>query len=226
MKLQKNNGTRGVSYGIIGLGRFGTALAIELAGRGREVLVVDADEERVRCLRDYTENAFVVHSLDRNTLMETGIQNCDVAVVCICEKMDVSILTTLHLKSMGIARVVAKAASAEHGEILEKLGAEVVYPERDMAVRLARRLEPSKILNYLELSEKIDISKAMVPGSFVGKRVVDVDVRRRYGLNIIAIEHRGEIFTDITPDYVFRDGDQIFVIGDRTRISALERELP
>ena len=226
MNFKKNSTGSGLSYAIIGLGRFGTALAIELANRGREILVIDADEERVRCLRDYTENAFVVHNLDRNTLMETGVQNCDVAVVCIGEKMDVSILTTLHLKSLGIPRVVAKAASAEHGEILEKLGAEVVYPERDMAVRLARRLEPSKILNYLELSEKIDISKAMVPGSFVGKRVVEVDVRRRYGLNIIAIEHRGEIFTDITPDYVFRDGDQIFVIGDRTRISALERELP
>lgn len=226
MNFKKNSAASGLSYGIVGLGRFGTALALELANRGREILVIDADEERVRCLRDYTENAFVVHSLDRNTLMETGVQNCDVAVVCIGEKMDVSILTTLHLKSMGIPRVVAKAASSEHGEILEKLGAEVVYPERDMAVRLARRLEPSKILNYLELSEKIDISKAMTPRSFVGKRVVDVDVRRRYSLNIIAIEHRGEIFTEITPDYVFRAEDQIFVIGDRTRIGALERELP
>lgn len=222
----KKSAAAGLSYGIIGLGRFGTALALELASRGREILVIDADEERVRCLRDYTENAFTVHSLDRNTLMETGVQNCDVAVVCIGEKMDVSILTTLHLKGLGIPRVVAKAASAEHGEILEKLGAEVVYPERDMAVRLARRLEPSKILNYLELSEKIDISRAMTPKSFVGKRVVDVDVRKRFGLNIIAIEHKGEIFTDVTPDYVFRDEDQIIVIGDRARISALERELP
>ena len=121
--------------------------------------------------------------------------------------------------------MVAKATSAAHGEILEKLGAEVVYPERDMAVRLARRLEPSKILNYIELSEKIDISKAMTPPSFVGKRVVDVDVRRRFGLNIIAVEHGGEIMTEITPDYVFRAEDQIFVIGDRSRISDLEREL-
>ena len=226
MNFKKNTGVKGLSYGIIGLGRFGTALAMELAGRGREVLVIDADEERVRCLRDYTENAFVVHNLDRSTLMETGVQNCDVAVVCIGEKMDVSILTTLHLKSLGIERVVAKAASAEHGEILEKLGAEVVYPERDMAVRLARRLEPSKILNYLELSEKIDISRTMTPKGFVGRRVVDVDVRRRYGLNIIAIEHRGEILTEITPDYVFRAEDQIFVIGDRARIGNLERDLP
>ena len=215
----------GTSYGIIGLGRFGTALAIELANHGREILVIDANEERIRTLRDYTENCFVVQSLDKDTLMETGVQNCDVVAVCIGERMDVSILTTLYCKSIGIPRVVAKATSAAHGEILEKLGAEVVYPERDMAVRLARRLEPSKILNYIELSEKIDISKAMTPPSFVGKRVVDVDVRRRFGLNIIAVEHGGEIMTEITPDYVFREEDQIIVIGDRTRISALEREL-
>lgn len=225
MKFSKRS-AGGTSYGIIGLGRFGTALAIELASHGREILVIDADEERIRRLREYTENAFVVHALDKNTLMETGIQNCDVAVVCIGEQMDVSILTTLHLKSLGVPRVVAKAASAEHGEILEKLGAEVVYPERDMAVRLARRLEPSKILNYIELSEKIDISKAMTPKRFVGRKLGEVDVRRRYGLNIIAIERPDGILTEITPDYVFREDDQIFVIGDRSRISALERELP
>lgn len=192
MSFRKRN-DRGQSYGIIGLGRFGTALAIELASHGREILVIDADEDRIKQLREYTENAFVVHALDKGTLMETGIQNCDVAVVCVGEQMDVSILTTLHLKSMGIKTVIAKAASAEHGEVLEKLGAEVVYPERDMAVRLARRLEPSKILNYIELSEKIDISKIMMPERFIGKRLVDVDVRRRYGLNIIAVEHRNEI---------------------------------
>ena len=223
---KKNDNGAGTSYGIIGLGRFGTALAIELANHGREIMVIDADEERVRQMRDYTENAFVVHSLDKDTLMETGIQNCDVAAVCIGERMDVSILTTLYCKSLGIPRVVSKANSAAHGEVLEKLGAEVVYPERDMAVRLARRLEPSKILNYIELSEKIDISKAMTPKRFVGKRLGEVDVRRRYGLNIIAIEHSGEIITEVTPDYVFRADDQIFVIGDRSRISDLERELP
>lgn len=106
---------QGTSYGIIGLGRFGTALAIELASHGREILVIDADEDRIKQLREYTENAFVVHSLDKNTLLETGIQNCEVAVVCIGEQMDVSILTTLHLKGLGIGRVIAKAAVRSMG---------------------------------------------------------------------------------------------------------------
>ena len=130
------------SYGIVGLGRFGMALAIELAEAGEDLVVLDQDEEKVRALRDYTEAAYVVKALDKKTLEETGIQNCDVAVVCIGEKMDVSILTTLHLVSMGIPTVIAKAASEEQGQVLRKLGAQVVYPEHDMAIRLAHRLRP------------------------------------------------------------------------------------
>ena len=110
------------SYGIIGLGRFGSALAVELAKSGAEPLVIDGNEEKVREMREYTENAFVVSSFDKKTLSETGIQNCDVVVVCIGEKMDTSILTTLNVVSLGVPTVISKAASAEQGEILKKLG--------------------------------------------------------------------------------------------------------
>ena len=127
-------------YGIIGLGRFGYALALELAAAGADLIVLDRDEEIVRELREHTENAYVVRNLEKKTLMETGIQNCDIVIVCIGEHLDTSILTTLNLTSIGVKKIIAKAKSAEHGEILEKLGAEVVYPERDMAVRLAHRL--------------------------------------------------------------------------------------
>ena len=127
------------SYGIIGLGRFGYALAESLAESGAELLVIDRDEEKVRAAREFTENAVVIHSMDKKTLKDTGIQNCDVAVVCIGENMEFSILTTLNLVSFGIPTVIAKATSKEHGEILSRLGAEVVYPERDMAIRLANR---------------------------------------------------------------------------------------
>ena len=106
------------TYAIIGLGRFGGALALALAENGAELLVIDRDEEKVRDIREYTENAYVVHSLDKKTLAETGIQNCDVAIVCIGEHLDTSILTTLNLVGMGIPKVIAKANSVEHGEIL------------------------------------------------------------------------------------------------------------
>ena len=208
-------------YGIIGLGRFGYALALELAAAGADLIVLDRDEEIVRELREHTENAYVVRNLEKKTLMETGIQNCDIVIVCIGEHLDTSILTTLNLTSIGVKKIIAKAKSAEHGEILEKLGAEVVYPERDMAVRLAHRLETSKVLDFVQLSEKLNISKFLVPDELIGKTVIDVDLRARFGANIIAIENGNEIQEYIRPDYCFKKGDILFVSGAKEGLCRL-----
>ena len=144
--FDKKHGSK-TTYGIVGLGRFGQ----DLAESGAELIVLDSSEDKIREMRELTENAYVVKRLDKKTLEASGIQNCDVAVVCIGEQMDTSILTTLHLVALGIPKVIAKATSAEHGLILEKLGAEVVYPERDMAVRLASRLETARELDIIQL---------------------------------------------------------------------------
>ena len=210
-----NKRKNSTTYGIVGLGRFGYALATELADSGADLLALDSNEEKVREIAELTDNALVIKSLDKKALMDTGIQNCDVAVVCIGEHMDSSILTTLHLVSMGIPRVIAKATSAEHGESLEKLGAEVVYPERDMAVRLANRLEASKVLDFVQLSERVNISKQLIPEQFIGKTVLEINLRSRFGLNIIVIENNGTVIDNITPDYVFRKNDILFLSGSK-----------
>lgn len=210
-----------MSYGIVGLGRFGYALATELAQTGAEVLVIDRDEEKIRELREYTENAYVVKNLDKKTLTDTGIQNCDVAVVCVGEQMDTSILTVLNLVSMGIPKVIAKAASAEHGLILEKLGAEVVFPERDMAVRLANRLETSRVLDIVQLGERINVTKLKIPDRIVGKSVRDVNIRARFGFNIIAVENGSKVTETVTPEYVFRQGDVVYLSGRKEGIMKL-----
>ena len=204
-----------LSYGIVGLGRFGYALAVDLAQSGADIMVIDRDEEKVRELREYTENALVVNTLDKKSLMETGIQNCDVGIVCIGEHMESSILTTLNLVSLGVPQVIAKATSAEHGEILAKLGAEVVYPERDMALRLANRRETARVLDFIQLSESINISKRMVPEKFIGKTVLELNIRARFGLNIIAVENSGEVVDVVGPDYTFRAGDVMIISGSR-----------
>ena len=201
------------TYGIIGLGRFGYALASELAEAGAELLVIDRDEEKVRELRDVTENAYVVKNLDKKSLLETGIKNCDVAVVCIGEQMGTSILTTLHLVSIGVPTLIAKANSAEHGEILERLGAEVVYPERDMAVRLALRLESSRILDFVQLSKKINITKVAVPDSMVGQSIKSLNLRSKLGVNIIAIENKESVMEDVRPEYELRQNDILYISG-------------
>ncbi len=209
------------TYGIIGLGRFGYALALELAQSDADIIVIDEDEEKVREFREYTESAFVAKNLDKKTLSETGIQNCNIAIVCIGEQLDSSILTTLNLVSLGIPHVIAKATSIEHGEILGKLGAEVVYPERDIAIRLAHRLEASRVLDYIQLSEKLNISKILAPEIIIGKNVMEVNLRGKFGVNIIAIENGASITESVMPDYVFQRGDILFVSGSRNGLNRL-----
>lgn len=221
-KKSKNSVT---TYGIVGLGRFGYALALELAESGADLIVLDRDEEKIRELREYTENAFIVKNLDKKTLLETGIQNCDIAVVCIGGHLDTSILTTLNLVSLGIPRVISKASSTEHGEILEKLGAEIVYPERDIALRLAHRLVASSVLDYIQLSEKLNISKSQVPESLIGKSVIEANLRGKYGTNIIAIENGAKIIDNIHPDYVFKEGDVLFLSGSRDALNSISKKL-
>ena len=212
---RKNKKKEKIIYGIIGMGRFGEALAKELYHAGADLIILDKDEEKVSVAREMTENAYIVKNLEKKTLLETGLAGCDVAVVCIGEHIDVSVLTTLNLVSMGIPKVISKATSVEHGDILEKLGAEVVYPERDMAIRLAHRLETSKSLDFIQLSEKINISKFLIPDHAVGKSILEVNLRARFGLNIIAIENNGEVIESVRPDYIFREDDILFLSGNK-----------
>lgn len=211
------------TYGIVGLGRFGYALAMELAASDADILVLDKDEEKVREMREYTESAYVMKTLDKKSLAETGIQNCDVAVVCIGEHMESSILTTLNLVSLGIPTVIAKATSPEHGEILKRLGAQVVYPERDMAIRLATRLSNSRVLDFIQLSEKLNITKLSVPDALVQKSVVELNLRARFGLNIIAIEHNGQVIEHVDPNYRFCPGDILILSGSKESLSRFDR---
>ena len=208
-------------YGIIGLGRFGTALAHKLANMGAEILVVDKDEAKVSAMREITENAFICNNLEKNALSDMGFSNCDVVIVCIAGAIDVSILTVMKLQALGVKRVIAKATSTEHGEVLTKLGAEIVYPEQDMALRLANRLEMGQGFDFIELSDSIKVAKFSVPKEFVGKSVLDVSLREKFGLNIIAIENNGVVVDSIRPNYVFNEGDVLYLCGNKKAIASI-----
>ena len=214
-----------MEFGIIGIGRFGFALAKTLIEAGKEVLVVDHDENKIKQIRSLTDNAFVVSNLDRETLEETGIQNCGVVVVCIGEKIDVNILTTLNLINMGVKRVIAKAISYEQGCVLEKIGAEVVYPERDMAIRVANRLLYSKTLDFIELSNDIDVCELKVTNKLSGKTILQLDVRKRFKINIIAVERENETIIELSPECRVKENDLIVVIGKKRSIKKFEEFL-
>lgn len=214
-----------IEFGIIGLGRFGHALVKSLSEAGKEVLVLDGNESKIKQIRGYTDNAFVVAALDKETLLDTGIQNCGTVIVCIGEKVDVSILTTLNVISMGVPRVISKAFSYEQGLILEKIGAEVVYPENDMAIRLANKLTRSGILVSIEMHDNINISELKLTGKIDGQTVLKSNLRQKFKLNIIALEHNGKTTTDITPDLILRENDKLVVVGDRENINQFEHYL-
>lgn len=214
-----------IEFGIIGLGRFGFALAKTLADAGKEVLVIDNNESKIKQIRNITDNAFVVGPLDKETLEDAGIQNCGTVIVCIGEQIDVSILTTLNIISMGVPRVIAKAISYEQGSVLEKIGAEVVYPESDMAIRLANRLISSSTLDSIELKGDIAIAELKLTKKLANQTVMKADLRKKFNLNIIALEQDGKTTTDITPDHVLQVDDKIVVIGKRSNIKKLEEFL-
>ena len=213
------------SYGVIGLGRFGSALAKALAEAGKDVMVIDNSESKVREMRQYTESAYVVGEITKEALEEAGVQNCDTVIVCIGEKIDTSILTTLNVVGLGVPKVIAKAISPEQGQVLEKIGAEVVYPEHDMAIRLAKRLLSNSVLDYITLKNDIEISEIQITNKLIGQSIKEVNLRKTYGLNIIAIEKSGITTTDVEPDYVFTPDDILVVIGNNSSIKKFENYL-
>lgn len=207
------------TYAVIGLGRFGSALARRLMERGREVIIVDRSEDAVRPLRELTQYAYVTDSLSREALLEMGIDGCGTVVIALTARIDLSILTALTVKNLGVRRVIAKAAGSDHGEVLEKLGVEVVYPERDMALRLADKLTKSSILDSIMLDDDIEIADFPVPERFAGKKILELPVRKKYGLNIIAIEHDGKTEVQIDPQYEVEAGDTLVLIGHKDKLA-------
>ena len=208
----KNKQTAG-SFGVIGLGRFGTALAITLSEAGKDVIAIDRDEDKVKAIRQYTDYAFVAETINMESLKETGIQNCDVVAVCIGEQIDASILITMSVLELGVPKV------------LRKIGAEVVYPEKDMAIRLGKRLISNNFLDYIMLDNSVEIRQILVPNKLCGETIMNSSFRKKYGLNIIAIQKGHNTMIEISPDYQFEPEDVIVVIGKIENINRLEREM-
>ena len=211
-----------IEFGIIGLARFGFSLAVTLAEAKREVLVLDSSESKIRQIRHLTDNALVVGELTKEALIEAGIQNCETVVICIGEKVDVSILTTLNVISMGVPRVIARAVSAEQGSILEKIGAEVIYPEHDMAMRLANRLLSSRVMDYIRLNDEITITELKLTSRINGQTVLTSGLRKKFRLNIIALEHEKKTTTDITAELELHENDIMVVVGKKEHIKRYE----
>lgn len=219
-------------FAVIGLGRFGSAMATTLAELGHDVIGVDGDAERVRALADTITQAVELDATDERALRSVGIQDVDVAVVSIGENIESSLLVVMQLRELGVKTIVAKAVTPLHGKILEKLGvSRVIFPEREMAVRIAHGLVMPNVIDYIELSRDFSIVELPAPEMFVGRTLKQLELRPKYGLTLIAIKRRssptGPVVTNIAPaaDDVIRTGDVLSLLGGNERISALDATL-
>ncbi|HXW04718.1 MAG TPA: TrkA family potassium uptake protein [Vicinamibacterales bacterium] len=215
-------------FGVIGLGRFGSAMATTLAELGHDVIGVDGDELRVQQMADVITHALQIDATDEKALKAAGIQDVDVAVVSIGENIESSLLVVMQLRELGVATIVAKAVTPLHGRILEKLGvSRVIFPEREMAIRVAHSLVMPNVIDYIELSRDFSIVEVPAPDAFVGRTLKQLELRPRLGLTLIAIKRRsdsGAVVTNIAPaaDEAIRRDDVLALLGSNERLNQLE----
>ena len=213
-------------FAVIGLGRFGYSVAETLVKKGCEVLAIDRDEEKIQAISDIATFAVQCDATDERALKAVSAQNVDVAVVSIGENIEASILIVQTLREMGIKSIVAKAVAPIQGKILKNLGVkEVIYPERDTAIRLAHRLISPNVLEYLELAPGYSIEEVSVLDRFSGLSLGEAKIQEQHNLNIIGIKKqitrmvKGRMMKDETfnftpsPEDVIEKGDVLVVIG-------------
>lgn len=211
-------------FAVIGLGKFGASVARALAEMGHEVLAIDKDPDKIQHLADSVTHAVQADATDEEALRAIGIRNVDVAVVTIGQDIRASILASLILKEIGVGLVVAKATDELHGRLLEKLGVDrVVYPERDMGVRLANSLASSNILEYIELSPDYGVAEIVATEDFANKTLRDLNLRARYGANVVAIRSGDDVKVSPGADDRVHEGDILVVLGSTESLDMLKR---
>lgn len=203
---------------VIGLGRFGTAMALELVKTGREVLGIDSDEKLVQNMSDKLTHVVQADSTDEAALRELGIQDFDSAVVAIGTDLEASILTASLLLQLGVPEVWAKATSVSHGKILHQLGVQhVIFPEMDMGKRVAHMVS-GESLDYVQLDEDFVMAKTEVPESFDGKTLAEMKFRSNHGVTVVATSKPGQSYTPSFPETVLGTGDVMIVAGRTQKV--------
>lgn len=208
---------------VIGLGRFGSSLTLTLIQNGHEVLAVDRNEQLVDDIAPFATHAVCADCTDDIVLQELGVSNFTHAVVAIGDDLQSSILTTLMLKEQDVPHVIAKARDEKHGSVLKKIGADkIIYPERDMAVRLGNQLSSSSLIDYIELSDEYNIVEMYAPKAMCGLTLQKLNIRARFGCTILAIKNHGEMNISPRAEDVINEGDILLVMGSDEQIKLLE----
>jgi len=207
---------------VLGLGRFGSAVATTLVELGHEVLGVDNDEERVDNLKDKITQVVQADITEEKVLKELGVKNFDTAIVGIGSDLETSILVTMMLKEMGLKYIIAKAQNNLHAKILKKIGVDkVVFPERDMGARIAQRLINPNIKDYIELEPDYNVIEIEALPEFVDNTLSELDLRNKYGINVLGIKRNDSFNISPRAKDVIKKGDFLIVIGETKKITEL-----
>jgi trk system potassium uptake protein TrkA len=202
------------TFGIIGLGRFGSSIARTLHQLGYPTIVIDNNEKLINAIKDHATYAKVLDSTDKEALKESGILNADLIIVSIGRAIRASIMTVLTLKELGAKFVIAKAHSDEQGKILEKLGADkVVYPERDAGIRLANQLTSSDILEFMEISPDYQVNEVDAHKEFIGKMLAQLELRSKHKIIVLAVRRNGESIIIPPATQLIEKGDTLVVLA-------------
>src|SRR5690625_3621608 len=213
-------------FAVIGLGRFGSSICKELTLEGMDVLAIDIDENKINEFKNIALHAVIADSTDEDVLKELGIKNIDHVTVAIGDNIQASILTTVILTELGIKRITVKAQNDYHEKILNKIGADVVvHPERDMGRRLAHSLISSNIIDYLELSDEHSIVEVKVGQRMIGKNLIELNIRAKYGCNVVAIKRNNDMIISPSADDTIQVNDILIVLGADHDISRFEKNL-
>lgn len=213
-------------YLVVGLGRFGKSIARTLYELGNDVLAVDSREDNVQDITPYVTQAVEADATEEENLKALGVNNFDVAVIGIGTDIQSSVIVTLLLKEMGMKFVLAKANTDLHAKILYKIGADkVVFPEKDTAVRIAHNLVSNNMLDFIALSSEYRAAEILCIKKWIGKNLEQLNIRSKYGINIIMIKRGDDVNVLPTSDFVFLEGDIIVAIGGQKEIEKLENSI-
>ncbi|HLR42599.1 MAG TPA: TrkA family potassium uptake protein [Pseudogracilibacillus sp.] len=211
-------------FAVIGLGRFGGSICEELSLEGMKVLAIDKNELKINEFKNIASHAVIADSTDEQVLRELGLSNVDHVIVAIGDNIEASILTTVILADMNVKKITVKAQSDYHEKILNKIGAhQVVHPERDMGKRIAHSIISNNILDYLELSDEHSMVEVAASRKMLGRTLVELNIRAKFGCNVVAIKSGKDINVSPTAEYEIKQSDTLIVIGADKDISKFEK---
>lgn len=218
--------SRDKQYVVFGLGRFGRSVARHLEEHGCSVMAIDEDEKKVRLVSDYVTTAVCMDIADEDAAKELGLSNFDGAVVSMVNNLEKAVLATLCMKENGIEQIIVEAYDETQGKVLKKVGADtIVYPEREMGVHLANNLAFDNLLDAVELFDDYSVADVNAPKTWIGKNLIELNLRAKYDINVIAIKRNGEI--DVNPDSKkpIQGKDVLVVLGKNEVLKKLSREI-